>query len=410
MRVIFLHYFLSICIGTIIKWKHWIDLPVANSKILATTYQHSIVVIGGTKTNNAVYKINGSAATKTGWWHTITVSQPDSIEIKNDNFVTYGRYTYIFGPSLSNKNMIFSYNHEIDQFTESQIPSPSNSVAYPCVVQANEYIFLIGGVTYQNGNSITCTSTTSAYSLDSSQWQTYSDRMPWDVANHSGACYNLCQQYNKSIYLFGGVIGGEYPIYLEHIYVLNIKNGPNFGMEWRVASNTTLDKPIINTNSILVEDVIFTFSSGVQRLQLSNSKDLKFDFLRNDDLTPQRCASGNVYDPNTNYIHAIGGEDCNNGNILYNVSQISQNMTSISNDSKKWWSIIPYWAYIAAAFGVILFFVFVVVCACRNKNENEQYQVVGGHVQEHNFNNPRPAFGAEGSHRSQDGIIVDTMN
>eukprot|EP01084_Bolivina_argentea_P140344 246753_1 len=373
-QALFVYGCVSVCISITIEWKPWINLPVSNSQILSTIYQNSIVIIGGTQNTNTIYTLNGSTTIKSNQtWQTISVNLPGSINIKNDNYLTIGHYTNIFGPSLNTKNMIYTYNHEINQFIQSQIPPPSNQVAYPCAVHSHEYIFLIGGVTYQGSNSLACESVTQAYSSKTKTWQTYSNKMPWDQDNNKhGACYNLCQVYNEIIYLFGGMVGGNYPTYLDHVYMLDIKNGPNFGMEWKMAGNISMEKEIINTHSLLVKDTIYTFWSGVQSIELSDPQHVKISFLKNDDLTPLRCGSGNVYNLKTNYIYAIGGEDCYNENKLYFNAQISQNMTSNNNNNGNWFSHIQNWIYFGCGFGVAILCVLIWMCCFRNDDSNDK--------------------------------------
>ena len=96
---------------------------------------------------------------------------------------------------------------------------PPSEAANPCVVYAPPFIYVIGGTTYQDTEQISCSSNTSAYNFDTRMWSTYSNEMIW---SQKGSCYHFCQYYEGYIYLFGGVIGGEFPIFLNGVFALDI--------------------------------------------------------------------------------------------------------------------------------------------------------------------------------------------
>eukprot|EP00483_Globobulimina_turgida_P007837 UN07852 len=181
IHTLFFYHYLSVCIAITIEWKPWINLPIQNSQILATTYQHSIVIIGGTQQTNTVYKINSSATIKSNkTWQNLSVQYPGLIVIKNDNFLTNGPYTNIFGVPVNNKHKIYTYDHTINQFVQPQFLLPPQQAAHPCVVAKHPFIYLIGGITSESSDSITCLSTTLGYNFHTNAWQTYSSHMPWD--------------------------------------------------------------------------------------------------------------------------------------------------------------------------------------------------------------------------------------
>ena len=229
---IYINLFLLISTYASIKidWKAWINLPIPNAQTLTTIYNDDIVVLGGTNWNNSIptlYKINASLITtkseSTKWTsHEIKDGYPGAIEIKNDNFVTIGPNTYIFGPTTSMLNSVYQFNHEQYKFVprdEIDIKTPPTEAANPCVVYAPPYIYVIGGTTHLDSQQISCSSNTAGYNLDTRVWETYSTEMTW---SKQGSCYHFCQYYEGFIYLFGGVIDGEFPTYLDGVFALDI--------------------------------------------------------------------------------------------------------------------------------------------------------------------------------------------
>eukprot|EP00486_Rosalina_sp_Unknown_P007136 CAMPEP_0201572520 /NCGR_PEP_ID=MMETSP0190_2-20130828/15845_1 /ASSEMBLY_ACC=CAM_ASM_000263 /TAXON_ID=37353 /ORGANISM="Rosalina sp." /LENGTH=340 /DNA_ID=CAMNT_0047998381 /DNA_START=141 /DNA_END=1159 /DNA_ORIENTATION=+ len=338
-------------------------------------YNGDIVVLGGSnwnKNSSNLYKINASLikpkSESTEWIsQEIHGGYPGPIEIKNDNYVTIDSNTYIFGPTLSNKNALYQFNHERGIFLQPDdidIPPPQTQAANPCVVHVHGFIYYIGGTTYQNEEQeqIACSSLTQAYNLNApphtNGWNTYNNEMPWT----GGACYTFCQYHEGFIYLFGGVIGGHFPTYLNHVYALDTRNGPHQGMQWKKVSNNSINGGILDTRSIKINQTVYTLSGGdVQTVDLSHPNAVQMTSIKDDSLTPKRCYSGNIFSQHTKRIYAIGGSDCNDEFKYYAQSQISQNMTSddSNNDDKHWWDIFEMqdWIYFIIGFVVAIIFV-----------------------------------------------------
>lgn len=229
---VYICYLISLSISVTIDWNPWIDLPIANSQMLLAMHYDLIYAIGGRKwkTNSTkIYRINASltpSSISTQKWETIKVHNkgehgyPKIIEIKNDNYVAIGEYIYLFNPFISNQSEYYMFSMEKNEFViNPQIQPPPNNAANPCVAFSKPYVYVIGGTTYQDNEKIDCLSTLSALNMKTLKWDTYSNIMPW---SNTGSCYNLCQAYEGYLYLFGGVVGGTFPTFLDHVYAVDI--------------------------------------------------------------------------------------------------------------------------------------------------------------------------------------------
>lgn len=159
-------------------------------------------------------------------------------------------------------------------------------------------------------------------------------------------------------------------------------------MKWEKVSNDTIKEGILYTHSVLFNHTIYSFAGGeVQTIDLLNRTNVKMTSIKDDDLTPKRCFSGNILGYKTHKIYAIGGSDCNDYNKYYNTSQISQDLSYNGNNKNinNWWDILSAeeWAYIGIGFCVAMVIVMIYACCRkhRDKNNQEKQHLIGGHLQ-----------------------------
>ena len=117
-------YLIIQCVSINIEWESWINLPISNAQMLTTMYNGDIVVLGGRncdKNSSKVYRVNASlidTKSESNKWISQEIEGnyiPGPIEIKNDNYLTIDTNTYIFGPTIDNKNAIYQFNHEYNK-------------------------------------------------------------------------------------------------------------------------------------------------------------------------------------------------------------------------------------------------------------------------------------------------------